>query len=124
EPELLDPIVRPPRMLLADRPEHEAADDGPTDGQRQRDLGLDAAGETAAPIHRRLVGQLLDPREADEVSTAHPSRHPRNVLRRHAAVDGPRVRNPAVPCEFDQAAVIETEELDDAMKPFLDLVIE
>ena len=61
ELESLDRLVRLPGALAPDGAEHEAAHDDSPDEQRQGDLGLDAAGATAAPIHRRVVRQLLEP---------------------------------------------------------------
>src|SRR6266542_7070883 len=122
-----------PRALGPEGAEGERPHDPARDLERDVDLRLDTQPEVCPSVQCRfLLGELLDPREANHFTLPQPGHHPRQPCEANRRRRGRRpLRHPcvrdlgglAVRGELCQAAPIDLEEVDDPAKALLDLAI-
>jgi hypothetical protein len=116
-----------PGPLGPERVKDQHAEHRPADAQRKRQRRPDAQGPEALPIGRRVLGQLVDPREPDDFSPLNPVSRPGELTdlenRGHSvdAFDRPGNANGPAGNVLDEAGPIHPQELHDALQPAFDL---
>ena len=133
ELEPLHQLVRP-GALGPERAEREGPEERSAHFQRDLHLRRDPELPIRLPVHRRrLRRQLVDPREADHLTTLQPGHDPGDVGERHRgrsrrrSLGHPRVRDArhaGVVGELGQTAPVRPEEIGDPAKRPLDLAVD